>query len=46
MPHTPHTPHTPGGASTGHPLTPGGPPSVTSVHGETSSTQINSNSGN
>uniref|UniRef100_A0A336MBF7 CSON008919 protein n=1 Tax=Culicoides sonorensis TaxID=179676 RepID=A0A336MBF7_CULSO len=25
MPHTPHTPHTPGG---GHPMTPGGPPSV------------------
>ncbi|XP_055530102.1 zinc finger MIZ domain-containing protein 1 isoform X3 [Wyeomyia smithii] len=29
MPHTPHTPHTPGGGnSSGHPLTPGGPPSV------------------
>jgi hypothetical protein len=29
MPHTPHTPHTPsGGNSSGHPMTPGGPPSV------------------
>uniref|UniRef100_A0A6E8VSI4 SP-RING-type domain-containing protein n=1 Tax=Anopheles coluzzii TaxID=1518534 RepID=A0A6E8VSI4_ANOCL len=29
MPHTPHTPHTPGGGnSSGHPMTPGGPPSV------------------
>lgn len=32
MPHTPHTPHTPGGAS--HPMTPGGPPSVSSAHNE------------
>lgn len=28
----PHTPHTPGGAS--HPITPGGPPSVSSAHNE------------
>lgn len=28
----PHTPHTPGGAS--HPMTPGGPPSVSSTHNE------------
>ncbi|CAD7081686.1 unnamed protein product [Hermetia illucens] len=34
MPHTPHTPHTPGGASNGHPLTPGGPPSVSSTHND------------
>ncbi|XP_055376772.1 putative uncharacterized protein DDB_G0286901 isoform X2 [Condylostylus longicornis] len=33
MPHTPHTPHTPGGNSS-HPLTPGGPPSVSSAHNE------------
>ncbi|XP_023177195.2 zinc finger MIZ domain-containing protein 2 isoform X2 [Drosophila hydei] len=32
MPHTPHTPHTPGAAS--HPMTPGGPPSVSSSHNE------------
>uniref|UniRef100_T1PIR0 MIZ/SP-RING zinc finger n=1 Tax=Musca domestica TaxID=7370 RepID=T1PIR0_MUSDO len=32
MPHTPHTPHTPGSIS--HPMTPGGPPSVSSAHNE------------
>lgn len=32
----PHTPHTPGAAS--HPMTPGGPPSVSSSHNEPIST--------
>lgn len=31
----PHTPHTPGAATGTHPLTPGGPPSVSSIYNET-----------
>lgn len=40
----PHTPHTPGAAATTHPLTPGGPPSVSSIYNETNNnTNINAN---
>lgn len=40
----PHTPHTPGGAAATHPLTPGGPPSVSSIYNETNNnSNINAN---
>lgn len=35
----PHTPHTPGAATGTHPLTPGGPPSVSSIYNETNANQ-------
>lgn len=38
----PHTPHTPGVAAATHPLTPGGPPSVSSIYNETNN-NINAN---
>lgn len=40
----PHTPHTPGGAAATHPLTPGGPPSVSSIYNETNNnSNLNAN---
>lgn len=40
----PHTPHTPGGAAATHPLTPGGPPSVSSIYNESNTnSNINAN---
>lgn len=39
----PHTPHTPGVAAATHPLTPGGPPSVSSIYNESNNSNINAN---
>lgn len=39
----PHTPHTPGAAAATHPLTPGGPPSVSSIYNESNNSNINAN---